>query len=152
MQRVCMGGTFDVFHRGHEVLIQTALEVSDQVLIGLTTDERAGKGRGGSQITSYDKRKDRLEDWLKSQRVEQRVEITPLNDDWGPAALGKEFEGIIVSRETEDMALALNQVREEKGVDKLKILVVPMVQAYDGYRISSSRIRNGEINSAGFRT
>ena len=141
-----------MFHRGHEVLIQTALEVSDQVLIGLTTDERADKGRAGYRITSYDKRKDRLEDWLKSQRVEQRVEITPLNDDWGPAALGKEFEGIIVSQETEDMALALNQVREEKGVDKLKILVVPMVKAYDGHRISSSRIRNGEINSKGLRT
>ena len=51
-----MGGTFDVFHKGHEVLIQTALDVSDQVLIGLTTDERAGKGRAGYRITSYDKR------------------------------------------------------------------------------------------------
>ena len=147
-----MGGTFDVFHKGHEVLIQTALEVSDQVLIGLTTDERADKGRTGSLITPYGKRKDRLEDWLKSQRVEHRVEIVPLNDDWGPAALGKEFEGIIVSQETEDMALALNQVREEKGIDKLKVIVVPMVQAYDGHRISSSRIRNREINSQGFRT
>ena len=77
-----MGGTFDVFHKGHEVLIQTALEVSDQVLIGLTTDERASKGRAESQIKSYSKRKHRLEDWLKSQGVEQRVEIVPLNDDW----------------------------------------------------------------------
>jgi len=146
-----MGGTFDVFHRGHEVLIQTALEVSVQVLIGLTTDGRAGKGRVGFQITSYNERKDRLEGWLKSQRVEHRVEIVPLNDDWGPAALGKEFEGIIVSEETEDMALALNQVREQEGIDKLKIIVVPMVQAYDGHRISSSRIRDGEINSKGSR-
>ncbi len=141
-----------MFHSGHEVLIQTALEVSDQVLIGLTTDERAGKGRTGYQITSYGQRKDRLEDWLKSQRAEKRVEIVPLNDDWGPAALGNEFEGIIVSQETEDMALALNQVREEKGIAKLKIIVVPMAQAYDGNRISSSRIRNGEINSKGLRT
>ena len=147
-----MGGTFDVFHKGHEVLIQTALEVSDQVLIGLTTDKRASKGRTESQITSYRQRKDRLEDWLKSQRAEKRVEIVPLNDDWGPAALGNEFEGIIVSQETEDMALALNQVREEKGIAKLKIIVVPMAQAYDGNRISSSRIRNGEINSKGLRT
>ena len=141
-----------MFHRGHEVLIQAALKISNQVLIGLTTDERASKGRAESQIKSYSKRKHRLEDWLKSQGVEQRVEIVPLNDDWGPAALGKEFEGIIVSQETEDMALALNQVREGKGVDKLKILVVPMVKAYDGHRISSSRIRNGEINSKGLRT
>jgi len=47
-----MGGTFDVLHSGHEALIQTALEVSVQVLIGLTTDERAGKRRAESQITS----------------------------------------------------------------------------------------------------
>ncbi len=64
-----MGGTFDVFHKGHEVLIQTALEVSDQVLIGLTTDERAGKGRTGSLITPYGKRKDRLEDWLNPKEL-----------------------------------------------------------------------------------
>ena len=146
-----MGGTFDVFHKGHEVLIQTALEVSSQVLIGLTTDELAGKGRTGSLIASYDKRKARLADWLKSQRVEPRVEIVPLNDDWGPAALEKKFEGIVVSQETEDVALALNQVREEKGIDELKIIIVPMVRAYDGHRISSSRIRNGEINSEGLR-
>ena len=39
MKSVCMGGTFDVFHAGHEVLIQRALDVSEHVLIGLTTDE-----------------------------------------------------------------------------------------------------------------
>ena len=146
-----MGGTFDVFHKGHEVLIQTALEVSDQVLIGLTTDERASKGRTDSIITSYADRKIRLEEWLKSQSVEQRVEIVPLDDDWGPSALGEDFEGIVVSQETDDMARALNTVREEKGIDKLKVIVIPMVQAYDGYRISSSRIRNGEINVEGLR-
>ena len=146
-----MGGTFDVFHKGHEVLIQTALEVSDQVLIGLTTDERASKGRTDSIITSYADRKIRLEEWLKSQSVEQRVEIVPLDDDWGPSALGEDFEGIVVSQETDDMARALNTVREEKGIDKLKVIVIPMVPAYDGYRISSSRIRNGEINVEGLR-
>ena len=79
------------------------------------------------------------------------MELVPLNDDWGPAALGEDFEGIIVSEETEGMAGALNQVRKERGVDKLEVIVVPLVQAYDGHRISSSRIRNGEIDSEGLR-
>ena len=147
-----MGGTFDVFHLGHEVLIQGALDFGDLVLIGLTTDERASKGRTDSIIISYADRKIRLEEWLKSQRVVQRVKIVPLDDDCGPAALGEEFEGIVVSQETEDMARALNNVRKEKGIDKLKVIVIPMVQAYDGYRISSSRISNGEINVEGLRT
>ncbi|MCS5660687.1 MAG: pantetheine-phosphate adenylyltransferase [Dehalococcoidia bacterium] len=152
MKSVCMGGTFDVFHAGHEVLIQRALDVSEHVLIGLTTDERAGKGRTGSVIIPYAQRKSGLEHWLRSKGVKQRVEIVPLDDDWGPAALGEDFEGIIVSVETEGMARALNQVREGKGVDKLEVVVVPIVMAYDGHRISSSRIRNGEINSEGLRT
>jgi pantetheine-phosphate adenylyltransferase len=147
-----MGGTFDVFHLGHEALIRRALDVSEHVLIGLTTDERADRGRSGFVVTPYAHRKNRLEEWLRSEGVEKRVEIVPLNDDWGPAALGEDFEGIIVSEETEGMAGALNRVRKEKGADKLDVIVVPLVQAYDGHRISSSRIRNGEIDSEGLRT
>ena len=146
-----MGGTFDVFHIGHEALIQGALDVSEHVLIGLTTDERAGKGRTGFVVTPYVDRKNRLAKWLRSEEVDKKVEIVPLNDDWGPAALGEDFEGIIVSEETEGMARVLNQVRKERGVDKLEVIIVPLVQAYDGNRISSSRIRNGEIDSEGLR-
>ena len=146
-----MGGTFDVFHIGHETLIQRALDVSEHVLIGLTTDEKAGKDRPEFVVTPYADRKNRLAEWLRSEGVDKRVELVPLNDDWGPAALGEDFEGIIVSEETEGMAGALNQVRKEKGVDKLEVIVVPLVQAYDGHRISSSRIRNGEIDSEGLR-
>ena len=146
-----MGGTFDVFHLGHEALIRRALDVSEHVLIGLTTDERADRGRSGFVVTPYAHRKNRLEEWLRSEGVEKRVEIVPLNDDWGPAALGEDFEGIIVSEETEGMARVLNQVRKERGVDKLEVIIVPLVQAYDGNRISSSRIRNAEIDSEGLR-
>ena len=151
MRRVCMGGTFDVFLIGHEALILRALDVSEHVLIGLTTDEKAGKSRSEFVVTPYADRKNRLAEWLRSEGVDKRVEIVPLNDDWGPAALGEDFEGIIVSEETEGMAGALNQVRKESGVDKLEVIVVPLVQAYDGHRISSSRIRNGEIDSEGLR-
>ena len=105
-----MGGTFDVFHIGHETLIQRALDVSEHVLIGLTTDEKAGKGRSEFVVTPYADRKNRLAEWLRSEGVDKRVEIVPLIDDWGPAALGEDFEGIIVSEETEGMAGALNPV------------------------------------------
>ena len=75
-----------------------------------------------------------------------------MEDNWGPAALGENFEGIIVSQETEKMASELNQVRKERGVVPLEVIVVPMVAAYDGNRISSSRIRAGEIDSRGLKT
>ena len=147
-----MGGTFDIFHAGHESLIHKALEVSDEVLIGLTTDERAGKGRAAIAVSPYNQRKAVIEAWLISKGVEKRVDIVPLDDDWGPAALGVDFEGIVVSQETESIANALNKVREETDIPKLEVIVVPMLQAYDGQRISSTRIRNGEIDFVGLRT
>ena len=72
-----------------------------------------------------------------------------MDDNWGPAALGETFDAIIVSKETENMANELNQARKESGIMPLKVIVVPMVAAYDGDRISSSRIRSGEIDSRG---
>ena len=144
-----MGGTFDPFHIGHEALIQKAVDVGQEVLIGLTTDKRAKQGRQNYRISSYVDRKSVLDSWLQSQAIHDRVEIVPLDDNWGPAALGETFDAIIVSKETENMANELNQARKERGIMPLKVIVVPMVSAYDGDRISSSRIRSGEIDSRG---
>ncbi len=149
MKKVCLGGTFDMFHVGHEALIHKALEVGEKVLIGLTTDERAKNSRPDTSLSLYSKRRDVIESWLKEQKYFHRVEIVPLNDDWGPAALGEEYEGIIVSEETEKKATLLNLSRLENGSQPLRIIVVPMLKAYDGRRISSSRIRKGEIDSKG---
>ena len=144
-----MGGTFDPFHIGHEALIQKAVDVVQEVLIGLTTDNRAKQDRQNYRISSYIDRKSVLDSWLQSQAIHDRVEIVPLEDNWGPAALGETFDAIIVSKETENMANELNQARKESGIMPLKVIVVPMVGAYDGDRISSSRIRSGEIDSRG---
>ena len=144
-----MGGTFDPFHIGHEALIQKAVDVGQEVLIGLTTDKRAKQGRQNYRISSYVDRKSVLDSWLQSQALHDRVEIVPLEDNWGPAALGETFDAIIVSKETENMANELNQARKESGIMPLKVIVVPMVAAYDGDRISSSRIRSGEIDYRG---
>ena len=46
MQRfrmVAVGGTFDEFHRGHRTLLMKAFEVSERVMIGLSTDELVRK-------------------------------------------------------------------------------------------------------------
>ena len=144
-----MGGTFDPFHIGHEALIQKAVDVGREVLIGLTTDKRAKQGRQNYSISSYIDRKSVLDSWLQSQAIHDRVEIVPLDDNWGPAALGEPFDAIIVSKETENMANELNQARKESVIKPLKVIAVPMVDAYDGDRISSSRIRSGEIDSRG---
>ena len=36
---IAMGGTFDIIHQGHITLLSTGFEISDKVIIGLTSDE-----------------------------------------------------------------------------------------------------------------
>ena len=152
MVKVCLGGTFDIIHKGHEVLLNKALDAGDSIIIGLTTDARAKKGRENEDINSYSQREISLYNWLKSKNAEKRVSIVPLDDDWGPGALEEDINLIIVSEETKSVAKKLNTHRIEAGMPQLKIIVVPMLNARDGSRISSSRIRRKEIDSAGFET
>jgi len=152
MRSVCMGGTFDVIHLGHRVLLEKALDIADFVIIGLTTDKRARQGREKIDINPYLQRELYLQNWLKENGFSNRVEIVPLDDNWGPAAVESKIEGIVVSKEKEDIAHKLNRFRNEKSIPEIEVIVVPMVKAYDGNRISSSRIRKKEIDLDGFKT
>ena len=144
-----MGGTFDILHLGHKALLQRALEVGDIVLIGLTTDARASKKRNKTQINPYNIRLANLQNLLKTMKSLDKFQIVPLENDWGPSVIDEDFEAIIVSDETKSTAQKINKIRSANGKTELEIVVVPMIRAQDGNRISSSRIRNKEINSEG---
>lgn len=144
-----MGGTFDILHLGHKALLQRALEVGDIVLIGLTTDARASKNRNKTPINPYNIRLANLQNLLKSMKSLDKFQIVPLENDWGPSVIDEDFEAIIVSDETKSTAQKINKIRSADGKTELEIVVVPMIRAQDGNRISSSRIRNKEINSEG---
>ena len=144
-----MGGTFDILHVGHKALLIKAAQEGKRVLIGLTTDERARQGRNAETLNSYTVRKQNLETLLSSLAFLEKFEIVPLNSDWGPSVIDEDFGAIIVSEETKATAENINKVRNKEGKSKLKIVVVPMIKSVDGRYISSSRIRDKEIDSEG---
>lgn len=144
-----MGGTFDILHMGHKSLLERASSAATQVVVGLTTDERAKKNRKTATLNSYEIRKRNLRNFLQEMGVLDKFTIVPLSDDWGPSVLEDDFDVIVVSQETKINADKINLIRMEDGKKELDIIVVPMMYADDGSIISSSRIRNSEIDSSG---
>jgi pantetheine-phosphate adenylyltransferase len=145
---VCLGGTFDPFHKGHEALLKKAFEVAGDhgfVFIGLTSDTIA-KRKG--VVHSFSERKRFLEESLKRMGLSGRSTIQPLTDKYGPTIEG-DFNAIVVSEETAPTAKEINRKRQHHGKKPLQIFIVPFVLAQDKEPISSSRIRRKEIDAQG---
>jgi pantetheine-phosphate adenylyltransferase len=145
---IAMGGTFDIIHRGHLTLLTNAFEISDKVIIGLTSDEFVQK-KGKSPIHKYDERLKNLTSTIFKKFPNTYFEITQLNNDFGPAVLEKDVQALIVSEETSNQGNVLNKLRFERNLPPVEIIVVPMFLAKDGARISTTRIKNSEIDSDG---
>jgi len=163
---VVVGGTFDRLHVGHQALLGKAFSVGAHVTIGLTTDEYVNKikdssfvpqsgtmaDKQNSKFSPYSVRKQQLEQWLNAQGWHGRYTIVPLNDLYAPAVVNGQkahYDAIIVSTETRRGAEEINRVRKENGQKELAIIEIPMVRAEDEDRISSTRIRNGDIDGNG---
>lgn len=145
---IAMGGTFDIIHRGHLTLLSTAFEISEKVIIGLTSDEFVQK-KGKNPIHKYDERLKNLTSIIFKKFPNSYFEISQLNNDFGPAVLQEEVEALVVSDETKNQGDILNKLRSERNLSPVEVIVVPMSLAKDGERISTTRIKNSEIDSEG---
>ena len=84
--RVCLGGTFDILHIGHEALLAKAFALGDEeVIIGITSDRMARRTR--KVVSSLAVRRRNLEAYLRNKRWLRRARIAVLEDIAGPAAL-----------------------------------------------------------------
>ena len=145
---VAMGGTFDIIHKGHLTLLSNAFDISDKVIIGITSDEFAAK-KGKTPINKYDQRFENLTSVLTKEFPNTSFEISKLENDFGPAVLEKEVEALVVSDETSDQGTILNELRTKKNLPPIQVVTVPMFLAKDGTRISTTRIKNSEIDIDG---
>ena len=145
---VAMGGTFDIIHAGHIALLNKSFSISSKVIIGLSSDQLAVK-RGKNLANSYSKRLSSLKDVIEKNFPNSSYEISKLENDFGPAVIEGSVKALIVSEETSSKGVKLNELRAESNLLPVEIVVVPMVLAKDGKAISSTRIKNSEIDSSG---
>lgn len=146
--RVCMGGTFDVLHRGHHALLDAAFEAGDEgVGIGVTTDDFAN-ARRSRVVRPYAQRVADLMAFLGRRGYAPRAEVLPISDAVG-FALEPRFDAIAATEETLSSAEAINAERVRRGLRPLRVVLAPYVLADDARPIKSTRIRNGEVDAEG---
>ena len=159
-----LGGTFTPVHNGHRALLHTAFQTASldgpgdgHVIVGLTDSEVAKQTRSdpdhASKLGAFDERRERLRTELEKlgETYTASYEIVRLEDTHGPAATRGDIDALVVSPEAKAQrrAYELNEKRAADGLSRLEIHTAPFVVAEDGTRISSTRIRNGEIDEHG---
>ena len=143
-----LGGTFDIIHIGHIGLIGKAVSISEKIIIGLTSDEFISK-HGKKINNNFEQRFENLEKMIHENFPNRSFEIAKLDDDFGPAVIEGDVDALVVSEETRKKGDILNASRKERNLTPVEIITIPMKLASDGKRISSTRIRNSEIDSSG---
>lgn len=146
--KVCIGGTFDLLHKGHKALIDKALELAAPnglVFIGVATGSLI---RDKKVVLSESQRIQAIKEYLAATTAKQHVMIQPIVDSYGPL-LTHDFDILVVSPETTPVAEKINEKRKAVNKKPLKIVQIPVVLAADNKPISSSRIKTGEIDREG---
>jgi pantetheine-phosphate adenylyltransferase len=148
-RKVAVGGTFDELHKGHRRLLAKAFEIGENVLIGLCTDEFVKKLGKPHETASYEERLKELHAFLEKSSLISEAEIIPLDNPYGNTLTDKCIEALVVSEETEKIAIEINQKRSEANLPLLEIISISMVPAENFKPISTTRIREGEIDREG---
>ena len=143
-----MGGTFDHIHRGHLALLTKSFESGDTVVIGVTSDAFALR-EGKRPDQNYEARVRALEALIHARFSGKRYLIAKLEDNFGPGIASPEVQAIVVSKETAKKVPIANAARAARGFPPLEVVTIDYVLAEDQKPISSTRIRNGEIDTEG---
>ena len=146
---VAIGGTFDLVHRGHRKLLETAFEIGETVMIGVTSDQFVKKLHKPHKVDSYEVRENELKKLLKRRNWLSRSTIVKLEDVYGPTINEKEIDALVVSQRTKPTAELINRLRCRRGLKPLHIVPITLVPAQDYRPISTTRIRRGRINREG---
>jgi len=105
--------------------------------------------KGKNLLKNYHQRFEALKSVIEKNFPKSSYEISKLENDFGPAVIEGFVQALVVSKETSNKGIFLNELRSKGNLPPVEIVVVPMALAEDGNIISTTRIKNSEIDSSG---
>lgn len=139
------GGTFDLFHKGHEKFLHTVFTNSQKVIIGLTSDDFVLQKK---TFEKFSYRKISLQNFLDTFNYDG--EIIQIDDIYGPTISDKySFDCLFITDDSLRGGEKINEKRKELGLSPLKIIKLPLLKTKDGRILSTTRIKNGAIDRNG---
>ncbi|KAM5134891.1 bifunctional coenzyme A synthase isoform 1-T1 [Mantella aurantiaca] len=145
---VVVGGTFDRLHSAHKILLSVCCLLSERrLLIGVADKELLDNKILKELIEPYEKRVDKLSQFLVDVKPSLRYDIVPISDPYGPSITDPNLKCIVVSEETHKGGLSVNRRRLENGlkeldVHEIKLVTDPQHSENEEEKISSSSLRN----------
>lgn len=142
-----MGGTFDRLHIGHKIMLsEAALLTENRLLVGVTNECMLAKKKLTELIEPYEVRSGKMKRFLNT--IAPGLEVFPVNisDPYGPSVVEKDYQCLVVSRETFKTGEMVNAKRVEYKLAPLEIHVVELVadedlEEGDENKVSSSNER-----------
>jgi pantetheine-phosphate adenylyltransferase len=90
-----------------------------------------------------------LKKFIDKNFKKSNYSVYQLDDFYGPTVLTRDVQAIITTESSFENCVKINNLRESKGMTQLEIIIVPLVEDKEGKVISSTRIREGEIDVNG---
>ena len=147
--KVALGGTFDRLHKGHEALLNKAFLLADKVVIGITVQDFPHRKELTETILTYEVRRSEVAEFVTGAGYGGREELVELRDVFGPTLDDESIDSIVATEQTLSGAKYINNKRVELGKSDLPIEVAELVVDETGEYISSTRIRQGQIDRQG---
>jgi len=142
-----MGGTFDRLHIGHKIMLsEAALLTENRLLVGVTNECMLGKKKLSELIEPFEVRSENVKTFLNT--IAPALEVLPVNisDPFGPSVVERDYQCLVVSRETLRTGELVNAKRADYKLAPLEIHVVELIsdehlEEGDENKVSSSNER-----------
>jgi len=126
---VCLGGTFDILHEGHFALLTEAVLLTrKRLVVGVSTGPLLAKKKLRALIAPAAERVAGVEEFVRqlfvvnsSGELPIQVEVVPIEDAAGPAAVDGELQCIVLSAETRKGGIFVNGERASRNLAPLHI-------------------------------